>query len=47
MQEHLYRHFSSLGHRGFLNKVSVKLVDNSDGSDPKKWEDHKNHGWRP
>ena len=25
MQEHLYRHFSSSGHRGFLNDVSVTL----------------------
>ena len=26
MQEHLYRHFSSPGHRGFLNDVSVTLT---------------------
>ena len=40
MQEHLYRHFSSPGHRGFLNDVSVTLIDKTDGSDPKKWEDY-------
>ena len=40
MQEHLYRHFSSPGHRGFLNDVSVTLIDKTDGSDPKIREDH-------
>ena len=40
MQEHLYRHFSSLGHRGFLNDVSVTLIDKTDESDPKKREDY-------
>ena len=39
MQEHLYRHFSSPGHRGFLNNVSVMLIDKTDRSDPKKQED--------
>ena len=41
MQEHLYRHFSSPGHTGFLNDVSVTLIDKTDGSDPKKRE----HYW--
>ena len=36
MQDHLYRHFSSPGHRGFLNDVSVPLIDKTDGSDTKK-----------
>ena len=40
MQEHLYRHFSSPGHRGFLNDVSVTLIDKTDGPDPKKREDY-------
>ena len=40
MQEHLYRHFSSPGHGGFLNDVSVILIDKTDGSDPKKREDY-------
>ena len=35
MQEHLYRHFSSPGHMGFLNDVSVTLIDKTDGSGPK------------
>ena len=25
---------------GFLNDVSVTLIDKTDGSDPKKWEDY-------
>ena len=40
MQDHLYRHFSSPGHRGFLNDVSVTLIDKTDGSGPKKREDY-------
>ena len=40
MQEHLYRNFSSPGHRGFLDDVSVTLIDKTDGPDPKKREDY-------
>ena len=40
MQEHLYRHFSSPGHMGFLNDVSGKLIDKMVGSDSKKREDY-------
>ena len=40
MQEHLYRHFSIPGNRGFLDDVSVTLIDKTDGSDPKKQEDY-------
>ena len=46
MQEHFYRHFSSQGHRGFLNDVSVTLITlhyisyKIDGSDPKQREDY-------
>ena len=40
IQEHLYRHFSTPGHGGFLNDVSVTLIDKMDGSDPKKQEDY-------
>ena len=39
MQEH-YRHFSSPDHRGFIDDVSVTLIDKTDGSDPKKQEDY-------
>ena len=40
MQEHLYRHFGSLGHKELLNDVSVTLIDKTNGSDPKKREDY-------
>ena len=40
MQEHLYRLFSSPGHRGFLNDVLVTLIGKTDGSDSKKREDY-------
>ena len=38
MQEHLFRHFSSPGHIGFLNDVSVTFTDKTDPSDPLKRE---------
>ena len=38
MQEHLFRHFSSPGHNGFLNDVSVTFIDKVDHSDPVKRE---------
>ena len=40
LQEHLYRQFSSSHHKRFLNYVSVTLINKTDGSDPKKWEDY-------
>ena len=40
MHEHLYRHFNSWGHRGFLNDASVTLIDKTDRSGPKKREDY-------
>ena len=40
MQGHLYRHFISSGHRGFFNDASVTIVDKTDGSDTKKWDDY-------
>ena len=40
IKEHLYRHFSSPGHRRFFNDVSVTLIDKTDGSDPKKLENN-------
>ena len=36
MQEHLYKHFQSEGHKGFLNEASVTFIDKTDGKDPKK-----------
>ena len=42
MQEHLFKHFNSMGHNGFLNNVSITLIDKTDGKNPKKREDY----WR-
>ena len=42
MQEHLFRNFSSPGHNGLLNNVSITFIDKTDPSDPLKREDH----WR-
>ena len=33
MQEHLFRHFSSLGRNGFLSDVSITLIDKTDPSE--------------
>ena len=40
MQRHLYEHYSSVGHCGFLEHVSVTLIDKTDPSDPLKREDY-------
>ena len=42
MQEHLFKHFNSMGHNGFLNNVSITIIDKADGNNPKKREDY----WR-
>ena len=36
MQEHLYKHFQTEGHKGFLNETSVTSIAKTDGKDPKK-----------
>ena len=38
MQEHLFKHFSSIGHNDFLNNVSIRLIDKTDDKNPKKRE---------
>ena len=40
MQRHLYEHYSSVGHCGFLEHVSITLIDKTDPSDPLKREDY-------
>ena len=40
MQEHFYRHFSSPGHRVFLNDVSVTLIDKIDELETLRKEDY-------
>ena len=36
MQEHLFENFKSKNHSGFLGNVSITLIDNTDGKDPKR-----------
>ena len=38
MQEHLFRTFSTAGHNGSINDVSVTFIDKADLSDPLKRE---------
>ena len=38
MQEHLYKHFQTEGHKCFLNEASVTFIDRADGKGPKKRE---------
>ena len=40
MQRHLYEHFNVPGHSGFLNDVSVTLIDKTDPKGPTKREDY-------
>ena len=42
LQEHLFKHFNSMGHNGFLSNVSITLIDKTNGKNPKKIEDY----WR-
>ena len=42
MQEYLFEHFNSMGQNGFLNNVSITLIDKTDCKNPKKREDY----WR-
>ena len=36
MQQHLLEHFSSEGHSGFPDDVSIILIDKTDPKDPNK-----------
>ena len=40
MQQHLYEHFYSEGHNGFLGNVSISLIDETDRFQPKKRENY-------
>ena len=37
--EHLFEHFKSEGRNGFLGNVSIRLIDKTDGRDP-KWKEN-------
>ena len=39
-QEHLFRHFHSGEHTGFLENVKITLIDKSDGQNAKKRENY-------
>ena len=36
MQEHLFKHFNSMGHNGFLNNVLIILIDKTEGKNLKR-----------
>ena len=38
LQEHLFEHFNSEEHNGFLHDASVTLIDKTDGKNPAKRE---------
>ena len=38
MQEYLYSHIESEGHNGFLEDLSINLIDKTDATDPTKRE---------
>ena len=40
MEEHLFEHFKSEGHSGFLGNVSITLIDKIDGNDPERRENY-------
>ena len=42
LQEYLFKHFNRMRHNGFLNNVSITLIDKTNGKNPKKREDY----WR-
>ena len=42
MQHHLFNHFCTSGHAGFLDDVSITFIDKTDPSNPLKREDY----WR-
>ena len=40
MQQHLFNHFCTSGHCGFLEDVSLTFIDKTDPSDPLKRKDY-------
>ena len=40
-KNNLFKCFNSMGHNGFPNNVSITLIDNTDGKNPKKREDYR------
>ena len=46
MQEHLYKHFQTEGHKSFLNEASVTFIDKTDRKDSKKEKDIGYEQWK-
>ena len=40
LQQHLFNHFCTFGHAGFLDDASITFIDETDPSDPLKREDY-------
>ena len=40
MHEHIFEHFNSEGHTGFLENVSVIFIDKTDSQNPEKSENY-------
>ena len=43
MQQHIFEHFNSEGHTGFLEKVPVTFIDKTDLQNPAKRENYRIH----
>ena len=43
MQEHIFEHFNSEGHTGFLENVSVTIIDKTDSQNLEKRENYCIH----
>ena len=43
VQEHIFEHFNSEGHTGFLENVSVTFLDKTDSQNPEKRENYWIH----
>ena len=43
LQEHLFEDFNSEGHNGFLDDVSITMIDKTDAKNPTKREHYWQH----
>lgn len=46
LKEHLFEHFNSEGHNGFLYDILVNFIYKTDGKNPTKREHHWRHNIR-
>ena len=47
MQEHIFEHFNSQAHTGFLENISVTFIDKTDSQNPKERENYWIYNLRP